>query len=383
MDLPVGDDELTVGVEEEFILVDLRSGRLAPRSPAVLADIAAHPDQVQFEFSQYQVETSTPVCRSVDEAADHLERLRAIMVSAAARQGAQPIGTGTPVLPYPMPPARVDAPRYHRIAREFGSLTDTHTMCGCHVHVGIADRAVAVDLSNHLRGWLPLLLALSANSPFSDGRDTGYASWRAVLLSRWPGAGIPPVFSSVADYERAVSMLVASGAALDRAMVYWHIRPSHHLPTLEIRVFDAPGTVTEAALFAALSRALVGTALRDIRAGRAAPMISQHDLHVAVWSAARTGLGGPCFDPLAGGVVSAGEAIAVLLEYVRPALAASGDLARVLHGLSFLRRNGSGASRQRRAFARRGLISDVVDGLREEMSGTAALPIPASRTPDS
>lgn len=383
MDLPASADELTVGVEEEFLLIDARTRQLTPQAPAVLAELSGLPGQIQFEFSQYQVEISTPVCRDIDEAAHHLERLRAEVVAAAARHGVAPIATGTPMLLHPMPPARVDVPRYHRIAEVFGRLTDTHTICACHVHIGIPERALAIEVSNHLRPWLPLLLAVSANSPFYGGRDTGYASWRAVLLCRWPGGSIPPMFDSVAEYDDAVRWLISSGAALDRAMVYWHIRPSHHLPTLEIRVFDSPSTVAEAALFATLTRALVRTALRDIRAGRTAPAISQHDLHVAVWSAARAGLAGDCLNPKSGGFDPAEEVLELLVDDLRPTLAASADLDRVLDGLIFLRRNGSGASRQRRAFARRGMITDVVDTLRDQMSGAAVVPIPASRTPES
>lgn len=382
MGLPEFDQHLTIGVEEEFLLIDTRTRVPAPCAPAVLAELPADRDRVQFEFSRYQVEINTPVCHTIAEVSSHLERLRARLVTAAGRHHAQPIATGTPIVAHPVPPARVDLPRYHRIAQAFGILTDTLTVCGCHVHIGLPDRAIAVEVSNHLRPWLPILLALSANSPFFAGRDTGYASWRAVSLCRWPGGGIPPRFDSVADYDRAVDWLIDSGAALDRGMVYWHVRPSHHLPTLEIRIFDAPATADEAVLFAALSRALVSTALCDIRAGREAPSISDHDLQVAVWCAARTGLTGACLNPASGGFTPAGELLGGLLDHLRPALRASGDLDFVADGLDSLRRSGSGACRQRLAFADRGSIADVVDLLSRHMVGTASLPIPTSRAPE-
>lgn len=367
------DDELTIGVEEEFLLIDPDTGQLVPRAADVVAELAGKSatatvsGSTQIEFTQYQVETRTPVCHSVGETAKHLERLRADLVAAAARHGARPISTGSPVLPHPMPPPHVDDPRYHRIADRFGTLTDTHTICGCHVHIGLADRSLAVAVSNHLRPWLPLLLALSANSPFDHGRDTGYASWRAVLLCRWPGASIPPWFDSLGDYDRSVRWLLDSGAALDRGMVYWHIRPSHHLPTLEIRVFDAAVTVTETVLFAALTRALVGTALRDIRDGRPPNRIAQHDLHVALWSVARTGMSGPCLDPGSGEFRPAGALIGRLLDHIRPALTDSADVELVVHGLAALHRNGSGAARQRAAYARRESLTDVLTHLADHV----------------
>lgn len=151
--------------------------------------------------------------------------------------------------------------RYQLMAAEYGALAEDQGVCGCHVHVGVPDADHAVQVSNHIRPWLPALLALGANSPFFDGRDTGHASWRTTVWSRWPVCGVPPRFHSAAHYDDLVGRLVDAGVIADAGMVYYYVRPSQHVPTVEVRVADVATTVEEALLQAALTRALVGTAL--------------------------------------------------------------------------------------------------------------------------
>ncbi|MCV7200908.1 YbdK family carboxylate-amine ligase, partial [Mycolicibacterium peregrinum] len=153
-----------------------------------------------------------------------------------------------------------DAPRYRRIGAQFGMIAHEQGICGCHVHVRVPDRAAAIYVSNWLRPWLPSLLALSANSPLYRNADTGHASWRSVLWSRWPAAGPPPFFTSPEDFDRTVRLLVDAGVILDEDMVYWDVRPSADFPTVEVRVADVPATVAETVLLATLIRAAVMTA---------------------------------------------------------------------------------------------------------------------------
>ena len=142
-------------------------------------------------------------------------------------------------------------------------------ICGCHVHVAVPDREAAIQVGNRLRPWLPLLLAVTANSAIYRNTDTGYASWRSILWQRWPVAGPPPQFDSADEYDAVVRQLLDTGAMLDDGMVYWDVRPSANFPTVEVRVADVPATVAETVLFAALVRGAVMTALDDGAARRA------------------------------------------------------------------------------------------------------------------
>ena len=149
-------------------------------------------------------------------------------------------------------------------------------ICGCHVHVEVPDRESAIAVSNRLRPWLPLLLALAANSAIYRNADTGYASWRSVLWARWPSAGPPPHLDSAAHYDAVVAMMLESGAMLDDRMVYWDVRPSSKFPTLEVRVADVPATAAETVLMATLVRASVMTALAAHGRGEPVPRIDDH-----------------------------------------------------------------------------------------------------------
>jgi carboxylate-amine ligase len=174
------------------------------------------------------------------EVRDRVVELRAV---AALQVGARLLAVGVPVAGTPV--GRVtDTPRYRRMAREYGALITGQEVSGCHVHVGVPDREIAVRVSNHLRPWLPVLLGLTANSAVHHGRDTGFAGWRAVRTSRWPCSGPPPVWTSAAEYDATVARMIDCGTVLDERMVYWDIRPSTHVPTLEVRISDVPATAT-------------------------------------------------------------------------------------------------------------------------------------------
>lgn len=357
----VSDPPLSVGVEEEFLLVDAATGELVPLAGAVL-DGADGALDLQAEMTRFQVESATPVCRSMAEVREQLVAARRALGRLAGAHGARIVATGTPVLGGLRPPPLTDGPRYRAIAEGFGSLIDGLTICGCHVHVGVPDRATGVVVSNHLRQWLPVLLAVSANSPFSEGRDTGYASWRYLAWTPWPSAGAPPWFSSVEDYDAGTRVLRAAGAALDPGMVYWDVRLSARYPTVELRVCDVAATVDEAVLIAALVRAIAATAV----AGAPALPVPDLALRTAMWRAARDGLAGAGVEPLTGGLVSAADRLRALVDWVRPALRAAGDEDLVADGVDRLLLDGTGAARQRRAFARRGSLADVVSLLVEQ-----------------
>ena len=186
-------------------------------------------------------------------------------------------------------------PRYREIADKFGMIAHEQGICGCHVHVAVPSREAAIRVSNRLRPWLPLLLALTANSAVYRNTDTGYASWRRLLWARWPSAGPPPHFDSADEYDAMVAMLRRAGAVLDDGMVYWDVRPSANFPTIEVRVADVPATVAETVLLATLIRASVMTALEDERRGEGSAT-GAHALDAAYWKSARDGLDGQAID---------------------------------------------------------------------------------------
>ncbi|MDG4826169.1 glutamate--cysteine ligase [Asanoa sp. WMMD1127] len=353
----------TVGVEEEFLLLDPFTGHNLPVAEQATAalpdDVRAHSRR---EFRRSMVEIVTPVCTDLGQLREHLLGLRQEAAKAAATAGAQLVAIGaTPVAEPDL--AVADDPRFRQIADHYGPIVADPAVCGCHVHVGVPDRDTAIEVGNHLRIWLPVLQAMGVNSPLHAGADTGHASWRAMQLDRWPSLGPTPYFADAADFDRTVATLVGAGAMLDETMVLWHARPSARYPTVEVRVADACPTVADTVLLAGLVRGLVGTALDEIAAGRPAPAVPDHLVRAAHWNAAHTGLDGTLTDLSSGRARPAQELVDDLLTTATPALRRHGDLEPVRAGLARLRERGTGAARQRRVHARTGDVTAVLADL--------------------
>ncbi|GGS81699.1 MULTISPECIES: carboxylate-amine ligase [Streptomyces] len=358
----------TVGVEEEFVLADRHSRAAVHRAPAVVGAARGRlgAPHATAEVSQAQVETVSAVCRTAEDLAAEIVRLRGGAAVAAAEYDCLLVPSGTAVLGRPGPPPIVDKARYRAFARRFGPLAHDQGVNACHVHVGVDDREEAVRAVNHLRGWMPLLLAVTCNSPFSDGTDTGYASWRSMLWGRWPVAGPPPFLHGAAHHERVVGQLVASGAAMDPAMVYWHVRPSPHLPTVEVRVADVLPEPAATTAYALLVRALVGCAVDAVRAGEPAPVVPDLLLRAACWQAARYGTQGtlPATHTPDCAPTAVGRLVDELWKRVEPHLTRYGDDRWVGDWLSDVQREGTGSARQRRiADHHGGRLQSVVDDL--------------------
>lgn len=352
------DPALTLGVEEEFLVVGQETGAPAGTGPAVPAGVADIDPQLSThpEPLAAQTEASTGACSALVQLRGRLRSGRDRMAQAAQAEGLALISSGTP--PLPGAPSPISAgPRFARLADTYRAVVTDYQARGCHVHVGVADRETAVAVINHLRRWLPSLLAMSANSPFHAGSDTGYASWRMVQRSRFPATGIPPRFGTSADHDLQVARLVDCGVLVDEAMSFWLARPSPHLPTIELRVADAATTVGEALLQAALSRALVRTAQRELEAGREGPEIDERLGQAAVWAAARHGLDGPGIDLIAQRRVPAAELVHGMVRWAAPALEETHDLAAVRKLIAGLLHCGTGARRQRAAAARGALLA--------------------------
>ncbi|MFC5750596.1 carboxylate-amine ligase [Actinomadura rugatobispora] len=354
---------LSVGVEEEFLLADPVSGATVAGAEKLLLRAGDHPfpasgGRYHRELLASQVEAATGVCRTLDGLHRQIQEARAALSAAATREGLLLLSSGTPVLAGRAPVSEGDD-RYRAIAALYAGVVTGYQVCGCHVHTGVADRDTAVAVLAHLRPWLPALLALSANSPYDHGRDSGHASWRMVEQSRFPGSGVPPFFASAADYDRGVDRLVDCGVIADPAMSFWLARLSPRYPTVEVRAADAVVTAGEAVLQAALTRALVAAALADLDAGREAPPVDPGVSAAAVWSAARYGLEGPAVHPFEERRVPVDVLIGGLMRRAAPSLEEAGDLAAAEALLARLRRTGSGARRQREAAATGGLRAAV------------------------
>lgn len=361
----------SVGVEEEFLLVDPRTGAPVPKNSEVARYAGQRGVDLQLELTTCQVETATDAMSTSSQLRQQLSGLRQVVADAADEADATLLAVGLPpTVPQHFP--ITDSPRYRRIGERFGMIASEQGICGCHVHVEVPDRDAAVAVTNRLRPWLPLLLALTANSAIYRNADSGYASWRTVLWGRWPSAGPPPYFESAAHYDGLVAMMIDSGAMLDDGMVYWDARPSAKFPTVEVRVADVPATVAETVLLATLTRAAVMTALADHDRGLPPPRIDDHLLRAAYWKAARYGLGGQGIDVVDSWAPAPMAAVlGTWLTVLQPALAELGDDDWVRADVARLLQEGNGAMRQRRAWERRGEVADV---LAEAAAATVRIP---------
>jgi carboxylate-amine ligase len=347
----------TVGVEEELMLVDPDTGHLKAVSPrAVRANDTDA--EVEHELFLQQIETSTPPCSTAEDLVRGIREGRRAVGRAAAAVSARAVAMPTPVLPED-DEAFTPKARYRKIEAEYGELARGGLVCAMHMHVDIADDHEGVRVIDGIRPWLPLLVALSANSPYWHGRDTGHASWRSQVWGRWPTAGAAQPFGDVETYRAVADQLVGWGAGMDAAMLYFDVRLSAKYPTVEIRVADVCTDVEDAALVALLARALVETHAED-----GCPPTWRADLlRASGWRAARFGVTADLVHPVEGRLVAAREVFDAAVAHVRPRLEASGDLERVTDAFERLVARGSGAARQRRAFEVGGDLRSVVEDL--------------------
>jgi carboxylate-amine ligase len=350
-----------MGVEEEYLLVHPETRAAVPAAERVVARAATLlGDQVSHEITLYQVEARTPPCASYPELLWELRRMRRQTAAAARAEGVRLAALGSPVFGAQVPPPRPPIERYTKGCEIYGTLNDEQTICAMHVHIEVPDRETALLAGNHLRPWLPTLISMAANSPYWEGRDTGHASFRTLVWGRWPVAGPPPYFDGLAEYDDLVATLLDAGVLMDTATIFWDIRPSRHLPTLEVRAADVPLMVEDTALIAVLVRGLVGTALAAIDSGDRGPEVSPVLLRAAYWRAARDGLAGLGLDPVTGRTKEAADLVRAMGGWAQPALKQYGDLDTVIDGVRRLLAAGNGAIRQRAAFTRGGLTA-VVD----------------------
>ncbi len=367
-----------IGVEEELMLVDpetfqvtgVSAKALRAREEAVdRGEASATEAPVDQELFLQQIETATKPVERVSELLPEIVRGRCAVGEAARSAGAAAVAVPTPVLSSPEPVVtRKD--RYLRLADEYGEMSRQSFLCGMHVHVDIHSEEEGVRALDGIRPWLPTLLAISANSPFFEGRDTRHASWRSQTWNRWPTSGPAEPFGDVESYRATLARMIEWGAAADDGMIYLDARLSATYPTLEIRVADVCTEVEDAALVATLGRALVETAAQ----GTDGPEWRSDLLRAAGYRASRFGVTDQLVNPLTREVAPARQVFEALRSFVEPALREAGDWEWTEDTFERLLSRGSGAARQRSAFEASGSVEGVVKDLieRTEMSWAQA-----------
>ena len=348
--------ELTIGVEEEFLVVDGATGGLRPDGPALLPAARARLGaDVHPELHSSQLEINTPVAHTLADVRRHVTNMRRGLAATLAENDCRLAATGT----HPFSAWTEDPnvhPKYAVVEREYQHIAREQIMCGVHVHVGIDDPELAITVVNGVAPWLSPIVALAGNSPFWEGRDTGYASYRTELWRRWPMAGTPAPFADRAEYEDLVDTLFRTGSIDDHARIYWDVRPSAKFPTVEFRVADVGLTVDDTVMVAGLVRALAATA-----AAAPARPVRPELLRAATWRAARYGITGTLIDLEAAEAFPARELIGRFLDRLRPALVDLGDWDEVSELVARVLADGTAADRQRRILAEAGELSAVLD----------------------
>jgi len=342
----------TLGIEEEYLLVDLESRNVAIDPPPDVFDECesqAGDSLVEHELLRSQIEVDTRVCRSVPEAREDLARLRRLTSDVAARYGLAPIAASTHPFADWHEQHRTDRERFQMIARDLRSLSRRNLVGGMHVHVGIGDDDLRVGLMNQFVRYLPLVLALSTSSPFWQGINTGLKSYRLTVFDGFPRTGLPERFENHAEYQRTVETLRSAGIIPDATFIWWDMRISARYPTLECRIADICTRIDDAASIAALIQATLHYLYRMHRDGRRGVDFPRFLIDQNRWYGMRYGCSGRLVDFATDRIVPVGEMLADMVEMVRRDAEELGCLAELENTLQIPLR-GTSADRQIRCY---------------------------------
>ncbi|MFP7570456.1 carboxylate-amine ligase [Marivita sp. S2033] len=339
--------DFTLGIEEEYLLVDLDSFALAEAPSHLMDDCAAElEDQVSPEFLQCQIEIGTKVCANINEARDDLKRLRSTVARCAKKHNLAPIAASCHPLADWKTQTHTDKQRYNDLQNALGGVVRRMLICGMHVHVGLGDDALRADLMGQLAYFLPHLLALSTSSPYWQGEDTGLASYRISVFDNLPRTGLPPTFDNWSEYERSVTALVDLGLIEDSSKIWWDLRPSARFPTLETRIMDVQprieDTLTLAALNQCLLRMLWRLRIRNQRWRRYDPFLIAENR----WRAQRYGVTDGLIDFGRGAIVPMAELVDEIIELIEEDAGILG-CAREVDRARDIVANGNASTRQR------------------------------------
>jgi carboxylate-amine ligase len=365
--------DFTVGVEEEYQLVDPESGALRSRASDLRREDWT--GELVPELQETTVEIGTPVCTDIAEVEEELGRLRLQAATVASAQGLAIVAAGVHPFSSWEGHERQPLERYRRIEARYGRIARDEHIFGMHVHIGVPRDTDRLPLMNILRHFLPHLLALSASSSFFEGADTGFASYRTILWRRWPNSGIPPRFETEADFALYVDTLLDAGVMADPWNLYWSMRPHPEYPTVEFRVMDVCPNLRDATALTAFARALVHAAATGVitdDAPRHVPLTMEQELlRVNEWRVARDGLDGRLIDTITGtGHVPVRDAIHALLDRISRSAEQLGDTDALAHIERIIER-GNAAERMRTRHREGATLRELVAWLaRESLLGT-------------
>jgi len=357
---------LTIGIEEEYQIIDpatreLRSyvQRFLDQGQTVL------PDQIHPEFMQSQVEAGTNICQNIQEVRGELVRMRRSIWEMAEREGLWVAAAGTHSFSLWEHQAISPFGRYPELARFLQDVGRRLLIFGMHVHVGIENRELLIEVMNQLCYFLPHILALSTSSPFWHGRDTGLKSYRSVVFESLPRTGIPPLFNSYADYRYYIDTLLATGSIDEPTHIWWDVRPSEKFPTLEIRIPDMCTRMEETLCIAALVQAIIAKLIQLRQVNQSWRLYPKHLLDENKWRAVRYGIQGKLIDFGKAKEVPFPALIEELLAWVDDVVDELGSRTEVEYVHTILSQ-GTSADRQLAVYRRTGDFRAVVDHVVEE-----------------
>ncbi len=342
----------TIGIEEEYLLVDATSFALAKVPDAMMAACRSElSSQVSPEFLQCQAEVGTRVCETVQEAREDLKRLRSTVSRIAGDHGLAPIAASCHPSADWKEQHHTDRDRYNALRKDLAGVARRMLICGMHVHVGIDDQNTRIDLMNQLSYFLPHLLALSTSSPFWKGEDTGLSSYRLTVFDNLPRTGLPPRPDSWGEYERSIDALIALGVIEDGSKIWWDLRPSARFPTIESRICDVQPRLEHTLALAALTQCLTRMLFRLSRNNQRWRLYDRFLLDENRWRAQRYGVSEGLIDFGARAIKPMTELLGELLD-VTSEDASVFNCSKELETLSDIVSSGTSAERQRAVFHR-------------------------------
>jgi len=354
----------TLGIEEEYLLVDLKTLDLAVDPPAAMLDECrarvSWGEQVSRELLRSQIEVGTRKCETVQEARADLADLRQVIVEVAREYGLAPIAASTHPFAHWAEQKQTARQRYRRLADQMAATARRMVICGMHVHVGLDDDELRIDLLSQMTYFLPHLLALSTSSPFWEGQNTGLKSYRLTIFDALPRTGLPEHFASYSEYRRHVDVLVDAGIIKDSSMIWWDLRPSERYPTLETRIFDMCTEIDDAVCLAALTvcilRRLYRLRLDNQRWRQYNPMLVNENR----WRAMRYGTDEGLLDLAKGEIVEFGSLLQEILTLIEEDAAELGCTVEVQRAKTILK-EGTSAHRQIEVYER--ALADGADDM--------------------
>ncbi|QFU09155.1 Carboxylate-amine ligase YbdK [Rhodobacteraceae bacterium THAF1] len=342
----------TIGIEEEYLLVDAETFDLAEAPEAMITACQDRlGDQVAPEFLRCQIEVGTKVCDNIDVARADLSNLRRVIKEVAAEHGLAPIAAACHPTAQWSEQTHRDRERYNQLKADLAGVGERMLICGMHVHVGLPDDDTRIDLMNQLSYFLPHLLALSTSSPYWQGRDTGLASYRIGIFDNLPRTGLPPRLSSWSEYQRLVDTLIGAGLIEDASKIWWDLRPSDAFPTIESRICDVCPRIEHTLSIAATIQAICRYLWRLKRKNGRWRIYENTLLDENRWRARRYGTTEGLIDFGRGEVVPMAELVDELIDLIAEDAEALGGLDAV-QGLRAIVTGGTSSDRQRAAFAR-------------------------------